>query len=89
MINYNPETVSTDFDEVDRLYFEELSLERVLIFTNWNTHPVLLSQWEANYHKISHCHYKAMVVMFLEPTQKILIKLRIVTSSLRSLTLLE
>ena len=30
MINYNPETVSTDFDEVDRLYFEELSLERVL-----------------------------------------------------------
>ncbi|ANZ76290.1 BA75_03733T0 [Komagataella pastoris] len=30
MINYNPETVSTDFDEVDRLYFEELSFERVL-----------------------------------------------------------
>lgn len=30
MINYNPETVSTDFDEVDRLYFEELSYERVM-----------------------------------------------------------
>lgn len=30
MINYNPETVSTDFDEVDRLYFEELSFERVM-----------------------------------------------------------
>jgi len=30
MINYNPETVSTDFDESDRLYFDELSLERVL-----------------------------------------------------------
>ncbi|KAJ3359011.1 carbamoyl-phosphate synthase (glutamine-hydrolyzing) cpa2 [Allomyces javanicus] len=30
MVNYNPETVSTDFDEADRLYFEELSLERVL-----------------------------------------------------------
>lgn len=30
MVNYNPETVSTDFDEVDRLYFEELSHERVL-----------------------------------------------------------
>merc|ERR1740121_2637115 len=30
MINYNPETVSTDFDESDRLYFEELCLERVL-----------------------------------------------------------
>lgn len=30
MLNYNPETVSTDYDEVDRLYFEELSSERVL-----------------------------------------------------------
>ncbi|KAL2913075.1 carbamoyl-phosphate synthase (glutamine-hydrolyzing) cpa2 [Polyrhizophydium stewartii] len=30
MVNYNPETVSTDFDECDRLYFEELSLERVM-----------------------------------------------------------
>ncbi|GMI07648.1 hypothetical protein TrVE_jg13123 [Triparma verrucosa] len=30
VINYNPETVSTDYDESDRLYFEELSLERVL-----------------------------------------------------------
>ncbi|KAK4536958.1 hypothetical protein CDCA_CDCA10G2983 [Cyanidium caldarium] len=30
MINYNPETVSTDYDECDRLYFEELSFERVM-----------------------------------------------------------
>jgi carbamoyl-phosphate synthase/aspartate carbamoyltransferase len=30
VVNYNPETVSTDYDESDRLYFEELSLERVL-----------------------------------------------------------
>lgn len=30
VVNHNPETVSTDFDECDRLYFEELSLERVL-----------------------------------------------------------
>src|SRR3989338_4895521 len=30
MINYNPETVSTDYDMSDRLYFEELSLERIL-----------------------------------------------------------
>mmetsp|Transcript_10446 Transcript_10446/g.14786 ORF Transcript_10446/g.14786 Transcript_10446/m.14786 type:complete len:1543 (+) Transcript_10446:33-4661(+) len=29
IVNYNPETVSTDYDESDRLYFEELSLERV------------------------------------------------------------
>ncbi|MCQ2374942.1 MAG: carbamoyl-phosphate synthase (glutamine-hydrolyzing) large subunit [Salinivirgaceae bacterium] len=30
MINYNPETVSTDYDTCDRLYFDELSFERVL-----------------------------------------------------------
>ena len=30
MINYNPETVSTDYDTCDRLYFDELTLERVL-----------------------------------------------------------
>merc|ERR1712023_53919 len=29
MVNYNPETVSTDYDECDRLYFEELSLDLV------------------------------------------------------------
>jgi len=34
MINYNPETVSTDYDECDRLYFEELSRERVLDIYN-------------------------------------------------------
>jgi len=30
VINYNPETVSTDYDECDRMYFEEISYERVL-----------------------------------------------------------
>jgi len=30
MVNCNPETVSTDYDVCDRLYFEELTLERVL-----------------------------------------------------------
>jgi carbamoyl-phosphate synthase large subunit len=30
IVNYNPETVSTDYDESDRLYFEELSFERVM-----------------------------------------------------------
>jgi carbamoyl-phosphate synthase large subunit len=30
IVNYNPETVSTDFDEADHLYFEELSWERVM-----------------------------------------------------------
>ncbi|KAI9265684.1 hypothetical protein EDC94DRAFT_692795 [Helicostylum pulchrum] len=30
MVNYNPETVSTDYDEADRLYFENITLERIL-----------------------------------------------------------
>lgn len=30
MVNYNPETVSTDYDEADRLYFENISLENIL-----------------------------------------------------------
>uniref|UniRef100_A0A7S2UQ81 Carbamoyl phosphate synthase arginine-specific large chain n=1 Tax=Attheya septentrionalis TaxID=420275 RepID=A0A7S2UQ81_9STRA len=36
MVNYNPETVSTDYDECDRLYFEELSRERVLDIYNFD-----------------------------------------------------
>ena len=37
MINYNPETVSTDYDITDRLYFDELTLERVLDILNLET----------------------------------------------------
>ena len=37
MINYNPETVSTDYDPCDRLYFDELTLERVLDITDLET----------------------------------------------------
>jgi carbamoyl-phosphate synthase (ammonia) len=44
MINYNPETVSTDYDECDRLYFEELSRERVLdIYKRDNADGVIVS----------------------------------------------
>ena len=44
MINYNPETVSTDYDVCDRLYFEELSHERVMdIVELENPHGVILS----------------------------------------------
>lgn len=44
MVNYNPETVSTDFDEVDRLYFEELSYERVMdIYELENAKGVVVS----------------------------------------------
>jgi carbamoyl-phosphate synthase large subunit len=44
MINYNPETVSTDYDICDRLYFDELSFERVMdIVELENPHGVILS----------------------------------------------
>lgn len=44
MINYNPETVSTDYDICDRLYFDELSFERVMdIIELERPHGVILS----------------------------------------------
>ncbi|MBR4483289.1 MAG: carbamoyl-phosphate synthase (glutamine-hydrolyzing) large subunit, partial [Paludibacteraceae bacterium] len=44
MINYNPETVSTDYDSCDRLYFDELSFERVLdILEMEQPHGVVVS----------------------------------------------
>ncbi|KAI8580347.1 hypothetical protein K450DRAFT_238087 [Umbelopsis ramanniana AG] len=44
MVNYNPETVSTDYDEADRLYFENINLERVLdIYEIENSAGVIMS----------------------------------------------
>ncbi|MCQ2139089.1 MAG: carbamoyl-phosphate synthase (glutamine-hydrolyzing) large subunit [Bacteroidales bacterium] len=44
LINFNPETVSTDYDECDRLYFDELTLERVLDICELETpHGVVVS----------------------------------------------
>ncbi|WP_286814722.1 carbamoyl-phosphate synthase (glutamine-hydrolyzing) large subunit [Bacteroides sp. Phil13] len=44
MINYNPETVSTDYDMCDRLYFDELTFERVMdILELENPHGVIIS----------------------------------------------
>lgn len=44
MVNYNPETVSTDYDACDKLYFEELTLERVLdIYEKENPLGVIVS----------------------------------------------
>ena len=44
MINYNPETMSTDFDNSDKLYFEELSLESVLdIYHKENVYGIIVS----------------------------------------------
>ncbi|KAF2708817.1 carbamoyl-phosphate synth [Pleomassaria siparia CBS 279.74] len=44
MVNYNPETVSTDYDEADRLYFENISLETILdIYTMESSSGVIIS----------------------------------------------
>jgi len=44
MVNYNPETVSTDYDECDRLYFDELSAERIRdIYEKDNAEGVIIS----------------------------------------------
>jgi len=44
MINYNPETVSTDYDEVDRLYFDEITFESVMdVYGFENCQGVILS----------------------------------------------
>lgn len=44
MVNYNPETVSTDYDEADRLYFETISLETILdIYDLEHSRGVILS----------------------------------------------
>ena len=44
MINYNPETVSTDYDMCDRLYFDELTFERVMDIIDMETpHGVIVS----------------------------------------------
>ncbi|KAJ5965189.1 uncharacterized protein N7479_005065 [Penicillium vulpinum] len=44
MVNYNPETVSTDYDEADRLYFENINLETVLdIYQLENSSGVIMS----------------------------------------------
>ncbi|MEN8154383.1 MAG: carbamoyl-phosphate synthase (glutamine-hydrolyzing) large subunit [Acidobacteriota bacterium] len=44
MINYNPETVSTDYDVCDRLYFDELSFERVLDIADYeNPYGIIVS----------------------------------------------
>ena len=53
MINYNPETVSTDFDEADRLYFEELGWERVMdIYELEQAQGVVVSVGGTGFHSL-------------------------------------
>jgi carbamoyl-phosphate synthase large subunit len=55
MVNYNPETVSTDFDEADRLYFEELGWERVMdIYELEQAHGVVVSVGGESYFHLLH-----------------------------------
>jgi carbamoyl-phosphate synthase large subunit len=86
MVNYNPETVSTDFDEADRLYFEELGWERVMdIFELEGAQGVVVSvggrllisqenalttMGQANYRRISHCASRRMVSRSSERTPR-------------------
>lgn len=101
MVNYNPETVSTDFDEADRLYFEELGWERVMdIFELEGAQGVvvsvggrllisqesaLLTTGQANYRRISHCASRRMVSRSSELTPRRSIWPRTDTSFPRSL----
>ncbi|SMY27811.1 unnamed protein product [Zymoseptoria tritici ST99CH_1A5] len=62
MVNYNPETVSTDYDEADRLYFENITLETVLdIYEMEHSSGVILSMGGQTPNNISLPLYRANV----------------------------
>ena len=69
MVNYNPETVSTDYDICDRLYFEELSFERVLdIYEKEKPLGVLLSMGGQIPNNIAlRCHQAGVRVLGTPP----------------------
>ncbi len=69
MVNYNPETVSTDYDICDRLYFEELSFERVLdIYRRERPRGVLLSMGGQIPNNIAvKCHQAGMRILGTSP----------------------
>ena len=69
MVNYNPETVSTDYDICDRLYFDELSFERVLdIYEKENPLGVVLAMGGQIPNNIAmKCHEAGMRVLGTSP----------------------
>ncbi|MBN1939546.1 MAG: carbamoyl-phosphate synthase (glutamine-hydrolyzing) large subunit [Candidatus Aminicenantes bacterium] len=69
MVNYNPETVSTDYDICDRLYFEELSFERVLdIYRREKPLGVILSMGGQVPNNIAlKCHKAGMRILGTSP----------------------
>ncbi|MFO7734380.1 MAG: carbamoyl-phosphate synthase (glutamine-hydrolyzing) large subunit [Candidatus Aminicenantes bacterium] len=70
MVNYNPETVSTDYDICDRLYFDELSFERVLdIYEKERPLGILLSMGGQVPNTIAlKCHRAGMRVLGTPPS---------------------
>ena len=81
MLNYNPETVSTDYDECDRLYFDEITLEAVLdIHRKEKVNGCVISMGGQIPNNLS-LKLKNAGVPILRQTQKILIAPKIVTSS--------
>ncbi|GMG39995.1 unnamed protein product [Ambrosiozyma monospora] len=69
MINYNPETVSTDYDEADRLYFETINLERVLdIYELEKSAGVLISMGGQTSNNIAlHLHRQNVKILGTSP----------------------
>lgn len=69
MLNYNPETVSTDFDECDRLYFDELSLERVMdLYDLENPEGVIVSMGGQIPNNIAYkCHNADIKILGTNP----------------------
>lgn len=71
MINYNPETVSTDYDMCDRLYFDELTFERVMdIIELESPHGVIVSTGGQIPNNLA-MNWPSSMCLFLAPRPKI------------------
>ncbi len=69
MVNYNPETVSTDYDICDRLYFDELSFERILdIYEKEDPDGLIISMGGQIPNRLAmRCHKQGMKVLGTSP----------------------
>ncbi|KAK7681735.1 hypothetical protein QCA50_015082 [Cerrena zonata] len=83
MVNYNPETVSTDYDEADKLYFENISLETILdIYDTERARGVILSMGGQTPNNIALPLYRQNVKIFGTSPEMIDTCLRTDSSSL-------
>jgi len=69
MVNFNPETVSTDFDSSDKLYFEEISLESILdIYTREKASGVIVSMgWQIANNLANALEWAGVKVLWTSP----------------------